>query len=153
MANFFDVAEAEPTLFNAEALAQTDEAVICRTLDEVSALMDCGVIGAITVTGGKWLKVLADSSDLLKGLRKITLALPDGPMREEMARRLGRHRCWLVDRPIADIYAAGAIDVLEALQGATPYPIEGVQRLTVGSLLKLRRQPAPTVMTSLCGRQ
>lgn len=149
--NFFAPPDQEPeppTLFNAEALTQTDEAVICRDRDEVSALTDSGVVGAITVTGGKWLKVLADNSDSLDKTRKITLALPDGPLREEMARRLGRHRCWLVDRSIVDIYADGPLAVLGALQDAAPYPIEGVQRLTVGSLLKLRRQPAPTVMTT-----
>lgn len=149
MSNFFEPPAEDPWLFNVEALAQTDEAVICRDRDEVSALSESGVIGAITVIGGKWLKVLAENSDSLNGLRKVTLALPDGPMREEMARRLGRHRCYLLDRAVADIYAEGsATSVLEALQQATPYPIEGVQRLTVGSLLKLRRQPAPTVMTT-----
>ena len=149
MANFFDPPDEEPSLFNAEALAQTDEAAICRDRGEVSALMDCGVVGAVTVIGGKWLKVLSENSDALGRLRKITLALPDGKLREEIARRLGRHRCWLVDCPIADIYAGGdATAVLEALQQATPYPIEGVQRLTAGSLLKLRKQPAPTVMTT-----
>jgi twinkle protein len=149
MSNFFDPPPQEPSLFNAEGLAQTDEAVICRDLDEVSSLSESGVVGAVTVTGGKWLKVLADNSNLLKALRKITLALPDGPMREEIARRLGRHRCWLVDRPVADIYAEGSAPaVLEALAGATPYPIEGVQRLQSGGLLALRRQPPPTTMTT-----
>lgn len=149
MANFFDPEPEEPVLFNAEALSETDEVVICRDTGEVSALLDSGVVGVITVTGGKWLKVLAGYSEAFGKLRKITLALPDGPMREEIGRRLGRHRCWLVDRPISETYAEETgTGVLGALAGATPYPIEGVQRLTGGSLLKLRKQPAPTTMTT-----
>jgi twinkle protein len=149
MANFFDPPPEDPILFNAEALSQSDEAVICRDRDEVSALTESGVVAAVTVLGGNWLKVLGENSDALSKLRKITIALPDGPMREEVARRLGRHRCWLVDRPIVEIYGMeSGLGVLKALADATPYPIEGVQRVTEGSLLRLRRRPAPKTMTT-----
>lgn len=149
MANFFDPAPEEPALFNAEALDNTDECVLCRDGDDVSALLGAGVVGAVTVTGGGWLKVLGDNSDRLSRLRKITLALPNGPMREEIARRLGRHRVYTIDKPIREIDAGGdALAVISALAEAEPYPIEGIVNVREGMLIDHSRRPAPTTMTT-----
>lgn len=150
MSNFFGTTSTEepPALFNAEALEDTTEAVLCRDRDEVSALLDCGVVGAITVVGDRWLPVLAENADRLTGLSKITLAIAPGSFREELVRRFGRHRCWLLDRPIAEVYPEGAIAVLKALHEAVPYPIEGMHRVTVENLLALHRRTAPVVMST-----
>jgi twinkle protein len=149
MANFFDPPPEEPELFNAEALDDTDECVLCRDRDDVSALLDAGVVGAVTVTGGMTganvLKVLSANTDRLNRLRKITLALPDGLLREEIARRVGRHRCFTIDQPICEM-DAGA--VLTALANAEPFPIEGIVHVRDGMLVDHSRRPAPSTMTT-----
>jgi len=149
MANFFDPPPEEPELFNAESLDDTDECVLCRDRDDVSALLGAGVVGAVTVTGGGWLKVLSAHTDRLNRLRKITLALPDGALREEIARRVGRHRCYTIDRPIREIDAEGdAMAVIAALADAVPYPIEGIVTVRDGLLVEHARRPAPKTMTT-----
>lgn len=149
MNNFFDPPPEEPSLFNAEALDNTDECVLCRDRDDVSALLGAGVVGAVTVTGGGWLKVLSAHTDRLNRLRKITLALPDGPLREEIARRVGRHRCYTIDRPIREVEAEGdALAVIAALADAVPFPIEGIVHVRDGLLIEHSRRPAPTTMTT-----
>lgn len=155
MVNFFDATptpEEEPILFNAEALDDTDECVLCRDRDEVSILLSAGVVGAVTVTGGKkWLTVLSDNTDRLNRMRKITIAVPDGQLREEIVRRLGRHRCYTIDRPVREIddeTNGDGLSVLKAVLEAAPYPIKGLQKLVKGNLRTLRRQPPPETMST-----
>ena len=79
----------------------------------------------------------------------------DGPgqvLREELARRLGRHRCWIVTWP-SDCKDAGdalkkhgAERVRECVEGATPYPIRGVYYIRPGTLEAYRDEPPPELL-------
>jgi twinkle protein len=75
-------------------------------------------------------------------------------LREELARRLGRHRCWIVTWPEgckdanATLVAHGPAGVMRAVEAAEPYPIAGIQRIRAGTLLALRHAPPPKVLTT-----
>ncbi|MGQ9370398.1 toprim domain-containing protein [Azospirillum sp. ST 5-10] len=74
----------------------------------------------------------------------------DGPghaLAEELARRLGKERCWRVGWPEGTkdanevLVRFGADALRKALDGARPYPLEGLYDLEPGALLRLRRSP------------
>lgn len=76
----------------------------------------------------------------LKLIKKIILAVDnDGPgkvLGEELVRRLGRARCYWVDYPenckdLNDVLCAhGAAEVTRVLNGAKPYPVNGLYALS-----------------------
>jgi len=79
---------------------------------------------------------LNSAEQQLKGVKKIILAVDkDGPgklLEEELARRLGRERCWRVEWPDGckdanDVLRKhGAEDLRWFLDNAKPFPIQGV---------------------------
>jgi twinkle protein len=95
---------------------------------------------------------------MLGKARRIVLAgdndEPGMVLREELARRLGRHRCLTVEWPegckdAGDVLRLhGPETVLQCVRAAQPYPIEGLQRVVPGTLRDLRRRPRPGVMTT-----
>lgn len=163
-------AGALPTLFNVDRLGENPEEIVWVEGEmDVAALFECGITHAVSLKDGapkeatfkeddKRFEALRTHSDVLGKARKIILAGdsddPGIALREELARRLGRHRCFLVTWPEGSKDAGdvlrqhGPEAVLEAIETAEPYPIDGVQRIQVGSLLALRRLPAPATMTT-----
>ncbi len=160
--------DALQTLFNIDALGDAPaEVIFVEGEPDVMAMFECGFPHAVTLKDGAPAKVgdgnekrfaaLATHADVLKDVTKVILAGDmDGPgmaLREELAQRLGRHRCWLVDWPEGCKDACDVLKFLgaEALQAAMatarPYPISGLRRIEPGSLLKLRDAPAVPVMT------
>ena len=161
-----------PTLFNVDRLG-TDPAEIvwCEGEMDIMAMFECGIPHAVSLKDGTGDKLMAQVSeddkrfaalrthaDLLTKAKRIVLAGdadgPGGVLREELARRLGRHRCHLVTWPegcndACDVLRLHGPDaVVDAVRRAQPYPISGLQRVTPGSLAALRRQPQPPVMTT-----
>lgn len=164
--------DALQTLFNVDSL-ENDPAEIVWVEGEpdVMALYECGVPHAVTLKDGapaelsknpnaedRRFEALRTHAQMLTGARRIVLAGDsDGPgmvLREELARRLGRHRCHTVAWPdgckdACDVLRAhGPEKVLECLAAAEPYPIEGLQRVKPGTLADLRRRAPPGVMTT-----
>lgn len=166
--------DALPTLFNVDALGSTpSEVIIVEGEMDVAAIMECGVNHVVSLKDGapqavrpetdpqakRFLGLGTHAEILAKATRVVLAGDMDAPglaMREELARRLGRHRCWLVTWPdghkdAGDVLRElGPDEVLAALNDATPYPIEGIQALKVGSLLALRALPAPTLLSTGC---
>jgi twinkle protein len=105
-------------------------------------------------------EALTTRADLLAKVKKFIIGGDmDGPGRalvEEMCRRLGRARCWLVRWPDGCKDASdtlrqfGPDAVLDARAAAMPYPIEGIYRVDIGMLAKLRQLPKLEVMTTGC---
>lgn len=97
-------------------------------------------------------------ADLLSRFQRIILAgdadKPGEVLREELARRLGRHRVWTVRWPegckdAGDVLRLHGPDVLSnCIIEAQPWPIEGVQRITPGLLQRLREREPPPVMST-----
>lgn len=163
---------ALPTLFNIDRLGESPTEIVWVEGEmDVAALFECGIPHAVSLKDGapasikpetdpnaKRFEALRTHAAVLAKARRIVLAGdmddPGLALREELARRLGRHRCHLVTWP-ADCKDAcdalrlhGPDAVLAALKAAEPYPIAGLQRIEAGTLLALRRMPPPTTMTT-----
>ena len=125
--------------------------------DEMSVLA-MAESGASNVVSSHSFAPLNTHAALIDQCKKVFLAgSTDKPgilLREEMARRFGRHRCWLVNWPDGcpnardTLIQKGPDAVLGALQAAQPYPIDGVQRISATSLLALRSRPAPVTLST-----
>lgn len=164
--------DALPTLFNVDTLGEDPEEIVWVEGEmDVAALMECGINHAVSLKDGapktmapeidpqaRRFLSLGTHTDLLSRPKRIVLAGDmDGPglaLREELARRLGRHRCWLVTWPdgckdASDVLRVfGPDEVLAALRDATPYPIEGLNRIKTGTLHRLRALPPPSLLTT-----
>lgn len=161
--------DALQTLFNADALTEhPDEIIWVEGEPDVLALAECGKSFAVSLKDGapsqvnsanqaRFEALTTHETELGKAHRIILAGDNDGPglaLREELARRLGLHRCWVVTWPdgckdACDVLRTHGPDaVTEAIEAAHPYPIEGVHRITVDGLLALQDMPPPAVMST-----
>lgn len=133
-------------VFNAQAFTDGGPIVWCRGELDVMALDECGIPGGVCSTR---VDAIAAHAEAILPTARVVLAFgEDTVQREEMARRLGRHRCWIsVGSPFATLADDPAL-VAKAIEEATPYPIEGMHRIRRGTLAKLRSMPPPGVMTT-----
>jgi twinkle protein len=103
-------------------------------------------------------EALKTHADMLDKVDRFILAgdmdVPGLALREELARRLGRNKCWLVNWPegckdACEVMQTFGEDVVkECLHAAKPYPIEDVQEITGEALAAYLARPAPRVMTT-----
>lgn len=163
--------DALPTLYNVDRLGDAPDTVVwVEGEPDVMALFECGIPHAVSLKDGapssvnaaneKRFEALRTHADLLAKPKRIILAgdndSPGIALREELARRLGRHRCWIADWPegckdACDTLARHGVEAVQrAIADAQPYPIEGLQRVTADRLLALRHMPPPSVMTTGC---
>lgn len=124
-----------------------DEDVVVITEGEVDALsvMEAGIQSVVSVPSApppeskelvKYFAYLDNCIGIFEGVKKIYLALDkDAPgirLREELARRFGKQRCYIVDyitgcKDINDVLVKyGKENVRYVLENARPYPVEGV---------------------------
>lgn len=145
------IAEAEkhadaPVLFNAEAIDGAGRLVWCDDSATVEAAEDAGIAVPVALLGGFGQSRDADPlrphGDALEAVSRHYLAVSDPALRDELARRLGRHKCFTVD------LTAGSIPTTADIDAAKPWPIEGLHRIEAGMLLALRRRPPPAMMTT-----
>lgn len=159
---------ALPSLFNVDRLGEKPEAVVwVEGEPDVLALYESGYPNAVTLKDGapapgqkddKRYEALRTHEAILKDVQRFYLAgdmdAPGLALREELARRLGRHRCWLVTWPegckdVCDTLTAHGPDVVrECIETATPYPIDGLQKVEPGLLARLKAQPSPPTLTT-----
>jgi twinkle protein len=157
---------AAPTLFNGDHIGETT--IFVEGEMDVAAIVECGLKHVVSLKDGAPAKVsdndgkryeaLKTHEEELGKARKFILAgdmdAPGLALREELARRLGRHKCDVVTWPEGckdageTLQRLGAEAVLGALSAAAPYPIDGLQQVSASCLLALRSQPAPSTMTT-----
>jgi len=162
--------DAQHTLFNVDQLGEEPEEIIwVEGEPDVAALYECGIKHAVTLKDGapaeakfndddRRFGALRTHSEMLAKAKRIILAgdmdVPGLALREELARRLGRHRCFVVDWPAGckdacDTLLEHGLDaVQEAVRAAEPYPIEGLNSAYSGKLGPLLASPPPPVMTT-----
>jgi twinkle protein len=164
--------DALPTLFNVDSIGEPDIVWWVEGEPDVLAMHEAGYKQTVTLKDGagkdlreeddprrqedKRFAALATHAELLGKVKKFILAgdadKPGDVLREELARRLGRHRCWIVTWPdgckdVGDVLQHHGVQaVRDAVEAALPYPIEGVQTLRPDTLLKLRHGKPPTTM-------
>lgn len=165
---------ALPTLFNVDALVDAEVVWWVEGEPDVMALHEVGYKAATSLKDGapaelrdeddptreddKRFTALQTHAELLNGVKRFILAgdmdEPGRNLREELARRLGRHRCWLVTWPegckdAGDVLRIhGREAVMDAIERAEAYPIEGLQKIRSGTLLALRHGKPPPILTT-----
>ena len=141
--------DAEQILFGLDDITNSDSAVIVEGECDKMALDEAGIRNAVSVPDGAPNEVkeepdpadrkfvfLRNCADRLASLRRVIIAVDeDGPgqaLAEELARRLGRERCWRVRWPEGckdanEVLLKHGRDALRAcIEQATPYPIAGL---------------------------
>lgn len=162
--------DALHTLFNIDRLgAEPNEIIWVEGEPDVAALYECGYRHAVTLKDGapaeasfrdddRRFEALRTHAELLSKAKRIILAgdmdAPGIALREELARRLGRHRCRIVDWPHGckdacdTLLEHGPDAVAAAIEASEPYPIEGLRSAYAGRLVALMNQPPPPVMST-----
>lgn len=148
--DFAQVKGGKKVLFGIDRLdPSSEEAVICEGEIDALSLLTAGVENALSVPDGAPAKLrdewsaddmafgyLVACKDDLARLKRIVLATdgdkPGEVLREELARRLGRDRCFLVTWPEGckdanDVLRQHGPDYLRNLiDAASPYPVKSV---------------------------
>ncbi len=138
--------DAERTFYNIDAVGDATTVIIAEGEVDVLSLLEAGYEAVISLPDGAPAKPDAKGDRRYEPLRtceaelarvtKFVLAKDadalGGYLADELARRLGRDRCWLVDWP-ADCKDAndvlvkhGVEKVRECIETAKPYPVTGV---------------------------
>jgi twinkle protein len=133
--------DAELIFYNLNALEGKDECVIVEGEIDCLSLYEAGIYNGVSVPNGASkgsmnLKYLDHCYDDFQNMKKIVLMVDNDEaglaLREELARRLGKERCWRVEMPAGckdanDILIKHGKDALkQVLEGAVQWPIEGV---------------------------
>lgn len=163
---------ALPTLFNIDAVAAPDRVVWVEGEPDAMAIHEAGYPQVVSLKDGapaelraeddprrdddKRFAALDTHAELLAQVETFVLAgdadAPGAVLREELARRLGRHRCLLVTWPAG---CKDACDVLRAhgkgvvqqcIEAAKPYPLKGLHTLSETTLVDYWKKPPPQVM-------
>jgi len=166
--------EPQPTLWNIDAVTDDDVLIWVEGEPDVMALHEAGYRQVITLKDGapdklraeddparetdKRFAALSTHADKLAGIKKIILAGDDDEpgriLREELARRLGRHRCWISEwypgcKDAGDtLRDYGPAAVQHCIEAARPWPVEGVQEVTADALDAHLSAPPPPVLTT-----
>jgi len=163
--------DALPSLYNADSITAFDVVNWVEGEPDCLAMHEAGFPQVVSLPNGapaanvqndeKRYLPLETHAELLAKVERFNLAgdmdAPGLALREELARRLGRHRCWLVTWPEGckdcndTLIKHGAEAVQKAIEDAEPYPIEGLYRVTEDTLLALRRRKKPPTMTTGVG--
>jgi twinkle protein len=149
---FAQVKDAEKILYGLDDIADVQNAIIVEGELDKLALEEAGIRNVVSVPDGAPKEVKAGCSEdakfsyiascagYLERLDQIILAVDnDGPglaLAEELARRIGKERCWRVrwpdggDAPCKDandvLLMHGADVLRECIEHAEPYPIAGL---------------------------
>ncbi len=132
---------SELVFYNIDALHGVKECVIVEGEIDCLSLHEAGIENVISVPNGassgtNRLEYLDNCFQFFEGIEKIILFVdndqPGYNLREELARRLGKHRCLKVDYPenckdannILQVY--GKDKIRETVNNASQFPIEGV---------------------------
>lgn len=139
--DFKMVKDAKLIFYNIDALKDEKEAVICEGEIDNLALYEAGVFNAVSVPAGAAigklkLEYLDNCWNYFEGKEKIILITdndePGYLLREELARRLGYHRCYRVawpegcKDPNEVLLKYGKEYLKNMVQNATIWPLEGV---------------------------
>ena len=115
-----------------------DEIVICEGEIDALSFYEAGIKTAVSVPNGaskgsQKLEWLDEFVHIFEG-KKIYIATdndePGLALRNELARRLGKENCMIIEYPYKDanevLMNAGAEALLECYHSASPFPVEGV---------------------------
>jgi twinkle protein len=151
---FTQVPGAEAVLYGLDDIADTEEAIFVEGEPDKLAVEQSGFRNCVSVPNGAQTigQAVDDSTGFaylgncaaeLERLKRIVLAVDADDrgraLEEELARRLGRERCWRVRWPNSGdvqckdanetLLSHGATVVRECIENAAPYPIAGLHNV------------------------
>jgi twinkle protein len=153
---FVQETDAEPTLYNIDSFHDDQAGYFVEGENDCLAMFEAGIRQVTTIPNGTPPK-LSEKYDPLTDEDERYIPVRPGDERidrikrwylagdmdlagtrhmEEVARRLGKHRCWLVRWPAGckDAYdtfrQGGKAAIEQAIANATRYPLEGVAEIT-----------------------
>ncbi len=167
--NFAQSKGGKRTLYNIDNVTG-DEVIIVEGEMDVLSLMECGIYHAVSLPDGAPQKVkyqdddkrflaLRNCAGRLQHVKKVIIAVDNDEageaLKQELAHRFGKDRCWCVKWPeeVKDangaLNAYGADEVKSLLTEAEPWPIDGVYRFQdyKDSILALYRGEGPQPLT------
>lgn len=147
--NFRQEKNPEPVLYNADAIRPGEDLIFVEGEMDVLAFIEAGLSNVVSLPNGapekpeqseKRFEPLATHATQLETAGRILIATDmDGPgelLAQELARRLGKDRCWRVsfpnsgERQIKDanecLDSYGADALRECIETAKPWPIDGL---------------------------
>ena len=146
--NYQLVGGAERCLYNIDACEASDVVIICEGEMDAATVVECGINEVMSVPDGapvpdaktynNKFEFLNDEKAvrLFSEVKSVILAVDnDAPglaLREELARRIGKEKCYTVEYPdgckdLNDVLVAhGSEAVVSVLKSAMAYPIEGI---------------------------
>jgi twinkle protein len=150
--NFAQEKDAQPVLYNANSIAAGVDLIICEGEVDVLSFLEAGFASVVSLPNGAPAKPEASDlryaplethADDLELVGRILIATdmdePGENLANELARRLGKDRCWRVRFPDAgDVLTKDANECLvnhgaqvlrECVETAAPWPIEGLHNV------------------------
>jgi len=137
--DFRMVADAELIFFNLDCIVGRNDCIITEGEIDAMSLYQCGFFGAVSVPNGAntgQMEYLDNCYDYFQDLDKIILCVDNDEkgleLREELARRLGRGKCWFVEYPEGckdanDVLLKhGEQGVKDLIKSAYPHPVDNI---------------------------
>lgn len=138
--NFKLVKDAELIMYNLDAIKDVEECIICEGEIDALSWIEAGYGQVVSVPNGaskgsQKLEYLDNCYSYFENKKKIFLSTdndaPGRELRDELARRLGASRCYMLDledQKDANDYLQknGTKKLLNVLQTAKEFPIEGI---------------------------
>lgn len=143
----------EPVLFNADSIQPDKDLIFCEGEMDAISFIEAGIENVVSLANGapqkeetseKRYEPLAIHADELEKVRKIYIATDqDGPgevLAQELARRLGRDRCFRVSFDVTEgvslkdgnevLQEYGAKALRECIDYAEPWPVDGIFKVS-----------------------
>lgn len=133
--------DAELIFYNLNSIENEKEVIICEGEIDCLTFSECGIYNSVSVpngasAGNQRLEYLDNCWEYFENKEKIILAVdgddPGISLRNELARRLGKERCWIVTYPDGCkdanevLVKHGKEAVKELVENAKQWPLEGI---------------------------
>ncbi|MBX3583671.1 MAG: toprim domain-containing protein [Rhizobiaceae bacterium] len=144
--------DPEPVFFNADSIADSEDLIVCEGELDVMAMVEAGFLHVVSLPNGapsgpetsdKRYEPFGTHWDSVMKVRRVLIATdmdePGEQLAQEIARRVGRDRCYRVRMPLhGDVQCKDANDCLldhgkevlrECVEHAEPWPIDGLHEI------------------------
>lgn len=133
--------DSELIFYNLDAIDKESEAVIVEGEIDCLSMHEAKIYNSVSVPNGaakgvQRLEYLDNCWEYFEPLKKVIIAVdndePGRMLREELARRIGKEKCWIVEFPEGckdanDVLVNHGPEVLhEAVKNAREWPLEGI---------------------------
>ncbi len=139
--SFMMAKDAEMIFYNLNSIEGEDAVVIVEGEIDCLTMVECGIYNSVSVPNGaskgsQKLEYLDNCWEYFKDLKKVIIATDDDEpgraLKEELARRIGKEKCWTVEYPKDSkdanevLIKHGNTAVAYMVENAKQWPLEGI---------------------------